>query len=130
MIEVVAALIERSGRVLLCKRPMGKAQGGRWEFPGGKIEPGERSEAALARECREELDLEVEVGAALADVAQEYPGRVVHLTLYRCRILRGEPRRLEHSDMRWVAPEELRGYELCAADARLVERMEEGAARG
>ena len=123
MIEVVAALIRDGGRVLLCRRPEGKAQGGRWEFPGGKIEPGESGEAALMRECREELDVALEVGAALADVAQDYPGRSVHLTLYEARIARGAPRRLEHSDMRWVLPEELADYELCPADARLVELL-------
>ena len=125
MIEVVAALIRSEGRALLCRRPEGKNQAGKWECPGGKIEPGESGEAALARECREELDVALEVGSALADVVQDYPGRRVHLTLYEARILRGAPRKLEHSDMRWVDMERLAEYDLCQADARLVKTLSE-----
>lgn len=123
MLEVVAAMIRLGGKALLCRRPEGKNQGGKWEFPGGKIEPGETGEQALARECREELDVELRVGAALADVAQAYPGRTVHLTLYAAQILRGEPRRLEHSEIRWVPIPELAAYDLCPADARLLEQL-------
>ena len=123
MMEVVAALIRDGERILLCRRPAGKAQGGKWEFPGGKIEPGETGEAALARECREELDVMLEVGAPLADVCQEYPGRLVHLTLYEARIAEGTPRRLEHSEIRWIEPRQLREYDLCPADARLIELL-------
>ena len=123
MIEVVAALIRGENRVLLCRRPEGKAQGGKWEFPGGKIEPGETGEAALMRECREELDVTLNVGRALADVCQDYPGRSVHLTLYEARIASGAPRKLEHSDIRWVMPEALEEYDLCPADARLIEQL-------
>ena len=123
MIEVVAAMIRDGGRVLLCRRPEGKAQGGKWEFPGGKIEPGETGPEALARECREELDVTLAVGEALADVQQDYPGRSIHLTLYEARVASGNPRKLEHSEIRWVRPEEIAGYDLCPADARLIERM-------
>ena len=120
MMEVVAALIRDENRVLLCRRPEEKAQGGKWEFPGGKIEPGETGEAALKRECREELDVTLAVGHALADVTQDYPGRTVHLTLYEARIASGTPRKLEHSEIRWVLPEEIEAYDLCPADARLM----------
>ena len=126
MIEVVAALIRDGDRALLCRRPEGKNQGGKWEFPGGKIKPGETGEAALARECREELDVELDVGEALADVVQDYPGRTVHLTLYDARIRRGEPRLLEHSDMRWTPEPLLGACDLCPADARLVELLRLG----
>ena len=122
---MVAALIRGGERVLLCRRPEGKAQGGKWEFPGGKIEPGETGEAALQRECREELDVTLEVGSVLADVRQDYPERSVHLTLYEARIASGAPRRLEHSDIRWVEPERLEEYDLCPADARLIRRLRE-----
>ena len=121
--EVVAAMIRDGDRVLLCRRPEGKAQGGKWEFPGGKIEPGETGEAALERECREELDVTLAVGRALADVTQDYPGRTVQLTLYEARIASGAPRRLEHSEIRWVLPERIGEYDLCPADARLVEQL-------
>ena len=120
---MVAALIRGGERVLLCRRPEGKAQGGKWEFPGGKIEPGETGEAALRRECREELGVTLEVGSVLADVRQDYPERSVHLTLYEARIASGAPRRLEHSDIRWVEPEQLEEYDLCPADARLIQLL-------
>lgn len=123
MIEVVAAMIRDGERILICRRPEGKAQGGRWEFPGGKIEPGETGEAALARECREELDVKLNVGAALADVVQEYPEKCVHLTLYEARIAGGEPRRLEHSDIRWITAAQLGEFDWCPADARLLEKL-------
>ena len=123
MIEVVAALIYAGDRILICRRPMGKAQGGLWEFPGGKIEPGETGAQALARECREELDVRLDVGEALADVVQDYPGKRVHLTLYAAKIAAGEPRKLEHSDIRWVPVEQIETYDLCPADARLLELL-------
>ena len=123
MIEVVAALIRDGNRVLLCRRPDGKAQGGKWEFPGGKIEPGETGAAALERECREELDVTLAVGCALADVVQDYPDRSIHLTLYDARIASGAPRRLEHSEIRWVAPERIGEYDLCPADARMLAQL-------
>ena len=123
MIEVVAAMIRDGERALLCRRPPEKAQGGKWEFPGGKIEAGETGAEALARECREELDVQLDVGEALADVVQDYPGKRVHLTLYAARIAAGEPRKLEHSDIRWVPVEEIKTYDLCPADARLLQLL-------
>lgn len=117
-------MIRDGGLVLLCQRPPEKAQGGKWEFPGGKIEPGETGPEALVRECREELDVRLDVGEALADVVQDYPGKRVHLTLYAARIAAGEPRMLEHSDMRWVPAKQIHTYDLCPADARLVEILQ------
>ena len=123
MIEVVAAMICDGERALLCRRPPEKAQGGKWEFPGGKIEPGETGAEALARECREELDVQLIVGEALADVVQDYPGKRVHLTLYAARIAAGEPRKLEHSDIRWVPMGQIQTYDLCPADAHLLKLL-------
>ena len=117
-------MIRDGGQALLCRRPPEKAQGGKWEFPGGKIEPGETGPEALARECREELDVQLDVGEALAGVVQDYPGRRVHLTLYSARIAAGAPRMVEHSDMRWVPVEQIHTYDLCPADARLVEILQ------
>ena len=125
MIEVAAAMIRAEGKVLVCRRPLGKAQGGKWEFPGGKIEPGETGEAALRRECREELGVALEVGAALADVTQEYPEKSIHLTLYEAWIAEGEPQKLEHSEMRWVQPEQFGEFDWCPADARLIRQLKE-----
>lgn len=127
MIEVVAAMIHRDGRVLLCRRPEGKNCAGCWEFAGGKIEPNETPQEALRRELREELNVDVSVGAELAAVTHDYPHAQIHLTLYAAEILSGAPTRMEHSAMRWVPVKELKGCELCPADARLVAQM---AARG
>lgn len=117
-------MIHSGGRALLCRRPLDKAQSGKWEFPGGKIEPGETGAEALARECREELDVQLNVGEALADVVQEYPGKCVHLTLYAATIAAGEPRRIEHSDMRWVDAAQIGEYDLCPADAKLLRMIQ------
>ena len=123
-LPVVAALIERTGargerEILLCRRPAHKARGGLWEFPGGKIEPGETGEQALARECREELAVELQVGEPAAQTVHCYPDVTVQLTLYRCRLTAGEPRPLEHAELAWVRPAVVRGYALAPADVTL-----------
>ena len=88
-IEVVAALIWRSGRFLACQRPPHKARALLWEFPGGKIEPGESGPEALVRECREELDADIRVLGAFMDVTHAYPDLTVHLTLYESELASG-----------------------------------------
>ncbi len=123
MIQVVAALIWRDHRFLICRRPARKARGLLWEFAGGKIEPGETPEQALIRECREELDLTVRVEKALGDVVYAYPDLTVHLTLFRAAIASGAPRLLEHCDLRWITPEETGQYTFCPADAILLRRI-------
>jgi 8-oxo-dGTP diphosphatase len=122
IIPVVCALIEADGRVLLARRPEHKHLGGKWEFPGGKIEPGESPEAALVRECAEELGCRVEVGAALPAVEHVYPERTIRLQPYVCRLAPGSPApaATEHSALAWVEPERLAEYDLPAADAPIV----------
>ena len=88
-IEVVAAIIRKGDRILATQRGYG-AWKDWWEFPGGKMEPGESRQEALARECREELAVELDVGAAFMDVTHEYPDLTVHLTLFEARIRSGE----------------------------------------
>lgn len=121
-IRVVCALIEREGRVLLARRPAHKHLGGKWEFPGGKIEHGETPAAALARECAEELACEVAVGAALPSVTHSYPDRTIELLPFVCRLAPGsaEPRATEHSALAWVEAERMGDYDLPAADAPIV----------
>ena len=123
MIEVVAALVKRDGRFMICQRPENKSRALLWEFPGGKVEAGETKEAALARECREELDIELSVGAVFADSTFVYPDISVHLTLFEAEIVRGEPKLLEHKDIRWITPEETHLFEFSPADVPFVEKL-------
>ena len=127
MTEVAAALIRRGDRFLICRRPEQKARGGLWEFPGGKLEPGETPEQALIRECREELDITLAVGPLFQDVTHVYPDLTVHLCLYEARIVCGGPRLLEHSALAWITPAEIDRYEFCPADTVLLERLKRGA---
>ena len=123
MIEVVAALVRDGERFLVCQRPEGKMCAGRWEFAGGKVEAGESDPEALRREWREELVVEIAVGAQLAEVLYDYPERRVHLTLYAARIASGAPRALEHSALRWVAAEDFDRVSFCPADAELIVQL-------
>lgn len=123
MTEVVAALIWRGDRFLACQRPAHKARGLLWEFVGGKVEPGETGEAALIRECREELDVTVSVGEVFMDVTHEYPDLSVHLTVYHAAIVQGEPKLLEHHDLRWLTKDEIDDYPFCPADVDILERL-------
>ena len=121
MLDVVAAMIRRDGRFLICQRPKDKANAGLWEFPGGKMEVGETPEAALVREIREELDCDIEVGRAISTVEHVYPHIAIRLTLYEAAVKAGEPKCLEHADMAWILPEEIPQYAFCAADAELIQ---------
>ena len=123
MTEVVAALIWRGERFLACQRPAHKARGLLWEFVGGKVEPGESREEALVRECREELDVAVKVGSVFMEVVHEYPDLTVRLTLFHASILDGEPRKLEHNDIRWLKIDEIDTYPFCPADDEILARL-------
>ena len=123
--EVVAALIRREGRILICQRPPRQSHPLKWEFVGGKIEPGETPEQALARECREELNIEVQVGGLFMEVTHDYPDKTVHLRLYEAAIVSGEPQKIEPSDLRWVTPAELGDFPFCEADVVILERLQQ-----
>lgn len=123
MIEVVAALVRDGARFLICQRPEGKMCAGCWEFAGGKVEAGETGPEALKREWREELGVELAVGALLAEVRHAYPAREVHLRLYAARIASGTPAALEHSQIKWIEARDFGRYAFCPADARLIEQL-------
>ena len=123
MTEVVAALIWRKGKFLICKRPEGKARAHLWEFVGGKVEAGETPEEALMRECREELGVKVRVGGKFMDVTHAYPDLTVHLTLYHAEITAGELQLFEHEDARWIAPYEIEEYAFCPADEDILREI-------
>jgi 8-oxo-dGTP diphosphatase len=123
--EVVAAVIERDGHILLTRRREGTHLAGLWEFPGGKRRPGEDPAEALRREIREELGAELVVGEEIERLDWDYPEKRVRLCFFRCT-LRGEARPLEGQEMAWVPRADLGRYELPAADAVLVERLRLG----
>ncbi|MCM1190217.1 MAG: (deoxy)nucleoside triphosphate pyrophosphohydrolase [bacterium] len=124
MTEVVAALIWKDGKFMICQRPADKARGLLWEFVGGKVEPGETKEQALIRECREELAVELSVGRIYMDVTHEYPDLTVHLTLFEAQIAAGTPQKLEHNDIRWITPAEIPQYQFCPADKDILRRLQ------
>ncbi len=121
-VEVVAAVIERDGLILIARRPAASHLGGLWEFPGGKRDAGESPEAALAREIREELGAAIAVGPLLETVDWTYPEKRVRLSFFRCEIA-GEPRPLEGQEIIWVRPSDLGRYQFPPADATLLERL-------
>lgn len=123
MVEVVAALIWDKDKFLICQRPKNKARALLWEFVGGKVEKGETKQQALIRECREELNISLEVGDVFCDVTHVYPDITVHLTLFNATIKCGEPELVEHNDMRWISVAEISDYEFCPADVEILAKI-------
>ena len=123
MTEVVAALIWDGDKFMICQRPANKARALLWEFVGGKVELGETKEQALIRECKEELDILLSVGDVFMDVIHEYPDITVHLTLFNATIAEGEPQKLEHNDIQWIAPSEIQNFEFCPADEEILKEL-------
>ncbi len=117
---VVGAAIIEGGRVLACERSAPPEVAGRWEFPGGKVEPGEAETDALARECVEELGVRVAVGARVGRDVRMAHGRSV-LRVYAARLLHGdEPKALEHAALRWLSAAELDSVDWLPADVPIV----------
>lgn len=124
IIDVVGAIIKDGDRYLVGQRPANKSQGGMWEFMGGKIEPGETPEQALARECREELALEIENERIIDSVIHDYPEKTIRLTLISCSPKLGSvPKALEHQQIKWVTVSEMRGMPFAAADSELIDKL-------
>jgi len=123
---VVAAVIERGGMVLVTlRRPKGE-RASLWEFPGGKVEPGEGERAALARELKEELGVRVQIGEEVARVEHIYPDLQVELALYRCALHeKEEPRALQCEEVRWISKGELPGLPFCEADVPVLVKLAE-----
>ena len=121
-LEVVAALIWREGKFLICQRPENKKRALLWEFVGGKVEQGEMKEQALVRECQEELALTVTPTDVYMEVVHDYPDVTVHLTLFNATA-QGEPQKLEHNDMRWIAPSQIDEFEFCPADEDILTKL-------
>ena len=126
MIAVVAGVVRREGRVLLCQRPEGKRFGLLWEFPGGKVEPGESPEAALERELREELAVQTRTGRVLDALRLDgREGGDLLLLFYESEIAGGEPQTVECRALDWVLPKDVSTYDLAPADRLFWRRQTE-----
>ena len=126
VVEVVAALIWDKDKFLICQRPVNKARALLWEFVGGKVEQGETKEQALIRECKEELNITLNVGEVLAQVVHDYPQGTVNLTLFSATIEEGTPEKLEHNDIKWITAKEIPNYEFCPADEEILKKIRQG----
>lgn len=124
LIRVAAAIIADGDRYLMTRRPAGKHMAGYWEFPGGKIEPGESPAQALARELEEELGIEVEVRGSVDVLRHRYGDRSVELHFLEAAIRSGRPRALEVDDLGWFTPAEMPGLPVLEADLPLVDKLD------
>lgn len=129
MVEVVAGLIWKDGKFMICQRPENKARALLWEFVGGKVEKGESREDALVRECKEELDVTVNPLDVFCTVDHVYPDITIRLVLFNAEILSGEPKLLEHADLKWISADEIDNYEFCPADKEILEKIKCSTAR-
>jgi 8-oxo-dGTP diphosphatase len=122
VLVAAVALIDRDGRVLIAQRPEGKAMAGLWEFPGGKIEPGETPEAALIRELHEELRISTWSSclAPLTFASHSYDDFHLLMPLFACRRWEGNPQAVEHAALKWATVRDLAAYAMPAADRPLV----------
>lgn len=122
-IHVVAAIItDASGSIFATQRGYGEWKDW-WEFPGGKIEPGETPEEALRREIREELDIDITVGRLLATVEYDYPAFHLSMQCYLCTLPAGTPHLLEHEDARWLTREDLDSVRWLPADECIIKQL-------
>jgi 8-oxo-dGTP diphosphatase len=121
---VVAAVIERDGKILICQRKTGQHYAGKWEFPGGKVEPGEEFTSALARELSEELAISASIGEEITRYEYAYPGRQpIQLIFYRVDRFEGEPANLIFDEIRWELAAALPAFDFLEGDIEFVNRL-------
>ncbi len=125
LLVTALALVDSDSRVLLAQRPVGKTMAGLWEFPGGKVEPGETPEQAIIREAKEELDSDIEQSclAPFSFASHGYADFHLLMPLFVCRVWGGAVRSLEGQSLRWVRPTDMRNYPMPPADAPLVAHL-------
>lgn len=123
MKKVTAAVIEKDGRILIAQRKAGDKLAGKWEFPGGKMEPGETPEECLRRELMEEFGIDTRIGRYLCSSEFEYKHIHIELLAYRAEHLSGEYKLNDHAGIAWVKPGELKSYDLSSADLPVVDAI-------
>ena len=124
IIKVTAAILEKDGKILIAKRKTGdKLFAGLWEFPGGKVEEGETPEECMARELKEELDIEVEVGELITSNKHKYPHGIFELLAYRVKHVSGEMVLNDHEEIKWVTADEMSNYEFPPADLPIIKEL-------
>lgn len=123
MFIVTAAAMIKDGKVLIAQREAGSHMEFRWEFPGGKLEPGEDPEECIVREIKEELDMEIEVIDIYKVVKFNYEEKDILLLCYLCKILKGQGKTVECNDFKWVKREELANFDFVPADTAIVEKL-------
>jgi 8-oxo-dGTP diphosphatase len=124
MVQVVAAIIERNGRILICRRTAEQSHALQWEFPGGKVEPGETPPQALERELAEELGIQAAAGKEITRYQYTYPGRnPILLIFFRITGFQGEPANLIFQEMRWEPPERLAAFDFVEGDGQFIRTL-------
>jgi len=123
MIKVVAAVIEQKGKFLLAQRKKGGVHGGCWEFPGGKLEKGEKPEGALGRELKEELGVEIEVGELFLSFPFQRKGLDLLFFVYWAKWKKGKIKPVDHEQVKWLGLEEIRDYPLAEPDFLIVDQL-------
>lgn len=122
--DVVAAIIENNdGDILIAKRNLKKAQGGLWEFPGGKIEKNESADDAIKREIKEELNIDIEINKWLIEKKYEYPERTINLILCSAKWIGGDLNLFEHEVSKWIKKEDIFKYEFAEADSEIINEI-------
>lgn len=122
-VDVVASVIQKDNKIFCAQRNLSKSMGGKWKFPGGKIEIGETREEALVREIREELDSDIVVDKYLMTVEHDYPTFHITMHTYLCTLEKGELTLKEHNDSMWLTKEELLSLDWADADKHIVENV-------
>ena len=120
----VAIITDRAGQILIDRRKAGGEMGGLWEFPGGKIEPGESIAECIEREIKEELDLAISVGDRLTTITHDYETFKVTLYVHYCKYLSGEPTPIECEEIRWVKPSQMNQYQFPQANAQIINLLQ------
>jgi len=122
-IIVVAGIIQKENQYLIAQRKKNLNGGGFWEFPGGKVEPGENHSQALIRELKEELDINVELGDFFGENIVQFGEKKYHLYAYQIKNYVGEPKLIDHDDMRWVTTQEFADYQFIEGDKLFIKRL-------